>query len=76
MKIRPHALLIATVLVASPVAVSAQTPANTVSDSTYAPEERDDFPWGLLGILGLAGLLGMKRRDDDRVNRTGATDRR
>ena len=77
MKIRAYALLIATSLLATPVAVSAQTEANSVVDTTYAPQGRDDdFPWGLLGLLGLAGLLGLKRKDDDRVNRTETTDRR
>ena len=77
MKVRVGALLIATSLLANPIAVSAQTEANSVVDTTYAPQERDDdFPWGLLGLLGLAGLLGLKRRDDDRTNRTGTTDRR
>jgi MYXO-CTERM domain-containing protein len=24
--------------------------------------DRDDFPWGLLGLAGLLGLFGLKRR--------------
>ena len=76
MKFRSHALLVATLLAATPVAVSAQIASNT-TDPVYAQQEDDDdFPWGLLGLLGLAGLLGLKRRDDDRINRTGTTDRR
>ena len=63
MKMRSHALVLAT----TSVAAVAQSTVNT--DPGYAQrEDDDDFPWGLLGLLGL------KRRDDDRVNRT--TDRR
>ena len=69
MKMRSHALVLAT----TSVAAVAQSTVNT--DPGYAQrEDDDDFPWGLLGLLGLTGLLGLKRRDDDRVNRT--TDRR
>ena len=58
-----------------PGAAVAQTgDANTV-DTSYGnpqPEEDDDFPWGLLGLLGLAGLIPRKRRDHVHVdNRTG-----
>ena len=73
MKIRSHALVLATLLATTPVAAVAQSAVNT-ADPVYTQQEDDDFPWGLLGLLGLAGLLGLKRRDDDRVNRT--SDRR
>jgi MYXO-CTERM domain-containing protein len=58
-----------------PGAASAGTGGANAVDTSYGnpqPQEDDDFPWGLLGLLGLAGLIPRKRRDDIHVdNRTG-----
>lgn len=76
MKIRSHALVVATILAATPVTANAQTAVNS-TDPVYTEQEDDDeFPLGLLGLLGLAGLLGLKRKDDQNGNRGGTTDRR
>ncbi|HEX8444492.1 MAG TPA: WGxxGxxG family protein [Allosphingosinicella sp.] len=54
-------------------AASAQTGENT-TDTSYGdpqPQEDNDFPWGLLGLLGLAGLIPRKKAPDVHIdNRT------
>ncbi len=53
----------------SPASAFAQntldTTDSTVVDMPMRDNDRDDFPWGLLGLLGFAGLMGMKRNDRD-----------
>jgi len=41
------------------------------ADATRPVENRDSFPWGLLGLLGLLGLYPLMR---DRSTRTTTTD--
>lgn len=39
-----------------------------LSYGTPQPEEDDDFPWGLLGLLGLAGLIPRKKPADINID--------
>ena len=76
MKTKTLAAVAAVLLIASGTPAVAQNMGTTTGDpyATEEPrEERDHFPWGLLGLLGLAGLLGMKRRDRDDDHRRTTT---
>ncbi len=53
-----------------PAAALAQDANNSV-DTSYGnpqPQEDDDFPWGLLGLLGLAGLIPRKKAPDVHID--------
>ncbi len=53
-----------------PAAALAQDAHNSV-DTSYGnpqPQEDDDFPWGLLGLLGLAGLIPRKKAPDVHID--------
>ncbi|HEV2568378.1 WGxxGxxG family protein [Sphingomonas sp.] len=67
------AFAIATALFVPGMASAQSNAAVDTSYGTPPPEDDNDFPWGLLGLLGLAGLIPRKRHDhvniDNRTNR-------
>ena len=52
------AVLAATALAVSMPAIAQPT---TETTTTVEREQRNEFPWGLLGLIGLAGLIPRKR---------------
>ncbi len=60
----------AAALALTPAAAFAQDANNSI-DTSYGnpqPQEDDDFPWGLLGLLGLAGLIPRKKAPDVHID--------
>ncbi len=60
----------AAALALTPAAALAQDANNSI-DTSYGnpqPQEDDDFPWGLLGLLGLAGLIPRKKAPDVHID--------
>jgi hypothetical protein len=60
----------AAALALTPAATFAQDANNSI-DTSYGnpqPQEDDDFPWGLLGLLGLAGLIPRKKAPDVHID--------
>jgi hypothetical protein len=61
-------LAVAVLASVSSVPAAAQNAGEATVDTSYGnpqPQEDNDFPWGLLGLVGLAGLLGRKRKEPD-----------